>query len=115
MRISDWSSDVCSSDLHRFRQIAVAITIQRDREPVRVAGFLQQFLRLGDVIIVMLDSLVAAELLGEAGAVDDARANGEQVLAEGFAIDSVRDRMADFRMFDRAGAGRAGGGENLVG
>src|SRR3546814_6630023 len=55
----------------------------------------------------MLDRLVAAELLGEAGAVDDARATGEQVLDDGFAIDRVSDRLADFRIVDRAGAGLA--------
>src|SRR3546814_19750732 len=55
----------------------------------------------------MLDRLVAAELLGEAGAVADARATGAQVLDDGFAIDRVSDRLADFRIVDRAGAALA--------
>src|SRR3546814_8506705 len=29
MRISDWSSDVCSSDLHRYKRLAVRILAQR--------------------------------------------------------------------------------------
>src|SRR3546814_14786963 len=33
MRISDWSSDVCSSDLHVYRQCAAALVHAADDDP----------------------------------------------------------------------------------
>src|SRR3546814_12087611 len=49
MRISDWSSDVCSSDLPGFPPPEVASYLPPDGLPPALAGFFPPFSRVDDV------------------------------------------------------------------
>src|SRR3546814_20298464 len=72
MRISDWSSDVCSSDLRRpakrppamMRGTACALSLSRDRQPPSKTGGVPPELRLhegGDDIIAVIVHFVQAQ------------------------------------------------------
>src|SRR3546814_8348881 len=77
MRISDWSSDVCSSDLSGGVDSTAKIKRRRGRspdlrrlhDPQRVPPFGQQldFARPGLVQVRFLDVAVAADVFGNAG------------------------------------------------
>src|SRR3546814_8062134 len=56
MRISDWSSDVCSSDLFLARVVLAAEAVgQVAIEALGVAGGVVQFVQAGPVIIDLLE------------------------------------------------------------
>src|SRR3546814_19619291 len=80
MRISDWSSDVCSSDLFRGDGIALAIACPGDRLPV--AGIFHSLIHAAGVGTVH----AAADLAADDESDDGAGRNGCQ------AASAVADR-----------------------
>src|SRR3546814_16768587 len=60
MRISDWSSDVCSSDLSQFRQISADAVVgihSADRTVEEAVGLAR---RVGDFLAAHIDDLIHA-------------------------------------------------------
>src|SRR3546814_14965899 len=75
MRISDWSSDVCSSDLHQHLPVVAAqrlvVEIETDHrigaELLRFVGHAFQRQRLGLAQFVLIAARATAEDVGNAG------------------------------------------------
>src|SRR3546814_1798698 len=95
MRISDWSSDVCSSDLERFDLVASVDAPPGDATQVGVSYLaLPQDLSAGDILLLD-DGVVQLEV---------ERIEGERI------ITSV---INDSVLSDRKGLNRLGGGLSL--
>src|SRR3546814_16466035 len=98
MRISDWSSDVCSSDLGLARRLAAAIGIQRRDRIVLAVG--AAFATIEDVVGGKVDERRAGGRAGlgeEAGAVAVHR-HGPRFLTLGTVDGSVGGAVDDGRV-----------------
>src|SRR3546814_4718214 len=93
MRISDWSSDVCSSDLHQFAQFAVRI----DFEMVR-GFFVNQHVALGDPVdLAGSDHFLATVRIARADAA------GEDITVVIARTDAARQTGVQRRVIARTG------------
>src|SRR3546814_4606893 len=80
MRISDWSSDVCSSDLRSSRGLGFAFKLQSPRENI-----LEHLRRQPPRILVVAGTVVA---------IDQDAAVGERMLGEMSELEARRDAAA---------------------
>src|SRR3546814_18541685 len=81
MRISDWSSDVCSSDLDRPLRVGA----QRQAGNVQVGGLLLNAAGIGDRepgVADQVHELVVAQRLGKADALLALQGGGQSELAQ---------------------------------
>src|SRR3546814_5148792 len=81
MRISDWSSDVCSSDLHRVvdrQEITIVREVDRGAD------------RLEHDAVAILENLAARIIRGDRGREDDERLQRIALIIGAFGIIAVR-------------------------
>src|SRR3546814_4134701 len=105
MRISDWSSDVCSSDLGRLQHQLAACE--------RPAAFLHLHMLVGQKLVAD-DSILDADArvhLADGGDLARRRRHAQQIVKDDAALDVVdlpeRRRQADAIAFERTVAGDA--------
>src|SRR3546814_7945100 len=84
MRISDWSSDVCSSDLENFHSFAGVPIVRREQSVGVLCVQHVEPRRYEDVEIEALQTvaMVLAELIAGAGLVDERAARSEEHTSE---------------------------------
>src|SRR3546814_12592315 len=91
MRISDWSSDVCSSDLRRHDRRHDLCHKSRSREPVRLAASSffppETTMRFAPLLLALALAFPVAAVHGETRIPDAALAKAEQLSERALASD----------------------------
>src|SRR3546814_20401594 len=111
MRISDWSSDVCSSDLRQFAGLTLAeahLSLQQDIDAGRAAldSASRQFVERG-LALWSADSEHRPVLIvrGQANLIDESAA--EHLDRVRHLLDALEDKAEIFRLLDNARRGSA--------